>query len=476
MDLRLPAALLLALTCTACVTTEAAPTIRHALVWGDCAPHATDPERRAALDRRTLQCTTLTVPLDHTKPDGRTIRLAVLRQRATEPDARLGTLVFNFGGPGASGLAQLAELGPKLATRGDELAKRFDLVAFDPRGVGASEPRLRCLTGPERDADRLRWLDGDTQEGRAAIAERNKRTARLCAERTGTEELANLGTRDVVRDLDRLREALGEPKLNYVGYSYGTRIGTVYAETYPDRVRALVLDGADAADRVPEDGPSQQDGFTEAFRRYAQDCAEQGGCPLGPDPDQAQHRLDRLTAPLRTKPLPVGARALGAEDVSGAVDHLLYREDGWPRLTEALAGLKAGDGAELLAAADELLGRRPDGGYDGSDDALTAVGCVDSPRTGTDDVCSFWPVPPTARPHPPRPDRLPTPVVISSTGDPATPHAWGLTLAGALQARLVTFEAAQHTIYLEGNPCVDRPVTSYLIGGTLPPDGLRCRP
>ncbi|GAA2780989.1 alpha/beta hydrolase [Crossiella cryophila] len=488
MDRRLPLILLLAFACVSCATPEPGPVVTTAkgLVWGDCAPFAGDPERKAAFDRRSLDCAALEVPLEHASPAGRKIRLGLLRQRATDPARRIGALVFNFGGPGASGMASLADLGGTLAQRGDEVAARFDLIGFDPRGVGASEPALRCLTGPEQDAQRLEYVDLSTPDGVARMEARNKDLADKCAERTGRTELANLGTRDVVRDLDLLRAALGEQKLNYVGFSYGTQIGTAYAEAYPGNVRAMVLDGASSfeLDGVAS-GSEQGEGFAATFRSYAKDCAARERCPVGTSPAKAQDRLDALTEPLRTRPLPVGDRKLSADDVTGAVDHLLYSSANWPRLTEALDALKAGDGTDLLAAADEFLGRRPDGGYDASQAALTAVNCVDSPPTkdrsklkgdpAVLDTCAFWAVPHTSTPHRPKVDGLPPVVVVSSTGDPATPHAWGIKLAEALRARLLTFEADQHTIYLQGNRCVDRPVTEYLVGGALPPEGLTCR-
>ncbi|WHT21561.1 alpha/beta hydrolase [Crossiella sp. CA-258035] len=478
MDRRFPVIVLLALACVACATPQ--PVAAGGLAWGDCAPFAGDAERRAAFDRRSLDCAALAVPLDHDKPDGRKLKIGLLRQRATDPARRIGSLVFNFGGPGASGMAEVAELGGRLAKRDAEVAARFDLVGFDPRGVGASEPALRCLTGPEQDARRAEPVDSSTPEGVAEQEARNKELADRCAERTGRDELAHLGTRDVVRDLDLLRAALGEEKLTYVGYSYGTKIGTGYAETFPARVRALVLDGADDFGLTGKHA-EQGDGFAESFLSYAKDCAGRAACPVGDDPAGARQRLDALIEPLGKRPLPVGDRKLSAEDVSDAVDHLLYHSESWPRLTEAIEGLKAGDGTEMLAVADEYHGRRADGSYDGNQNALTAVNCMDAPpvkdrsKVEVLDVCAFWAAPNTMEPHRPKADGAPTAVVVSTTGDPATPHDWGIALAEALKARLVTFEGDQHTVYLEGKTCVDRPVTRYLVDGTLPPEGLRCK-
>ncbi|HEY8374389.1 MAG TPA: alpha/beta fold hydrolase, partial [Pseudonocardiaceae bacterium] len=206
------------------------------LAWGSCESYATTGEDLAAFRGEGLQCARVEVPLDYADPGGRTISLGLLRRPAGDPERRIGVLLINPGGPGASGMSAAANLASAVA--GNELGQRFDLVGFDPRGIGASQPQVRCLTDEERDAERLD-LDVDTSpEGVAQTEAETQDYVAKCVERTGADVLANLGTRDVARDLDVLRSVLGDEKLTYLGYSYGTRLGTTYAEMFPDNVRA----------------------------------------------------------------------------------------------------------------------------------------------------------------------------------------------------------------------------------------------
>ncbi|MGO1049140.1 alpha/beta hydrolase [Crossiella sp. CA198] len=473
------------------------------LSWGPCPPLAASSQQQEAFAGQGLECAKLTVPLDHAKPGEKTISLGVLRVAATEQAGRIGSLVFNPGGPGQSGMSHLAVEGPKMV----ELRKRFDLIGFDPRGVGASEPKVRCLDAAERDAQRLIHIDPAAPDAVARTEAEAKQVADKCAERTGKDVLAVLGTREVAKDLDLLRAALGDAKLSYVGYSYGTRIGTAYAENHPDKVRAMVLDGAvDPNQDLSAAQLAQEEGFAKAFAAFAKDCAKQAACALGRKPELAEDNLDKLTDPLKKTPLKVGARKLSANDVGIALTAALYTQEQWPTLNLALLALQAGQGELVLAFADAYLGRAEDGSYAGDTDLLTAVNCVDTPpvtdraqveantrkiadklreiRGGKPDpeppvaaldVCAHWPVPPTGKPHQPKADGLPRTVVISTTGDPATPHQAGIELAKALNAHLVTVEATQHGAFLlRGNKCVDDPVTRYLLDSTPPADNIRC--
>jgi pimeloyl-ACP methyl ester carboxylesterase len=329
--------------------------------------------------------------------------------------------------------------------------------------------------------------------------------ARHCVERSGgADVLANAGTRDVARDMDVLRAALGDPKLTYLGFSYGTRIGSTYAEMFPGNVRALVLDGAiDPAQDVAAKVVAQNAGFQQAFQVYAADCARQPDCPLGSDPDRATEMFQALTRPLLERPAPVAEddRRLSYRDAMTAVSGSLYRRRSWPKLTEGLAALRDGDGTILLAKADDREGRASDGTYDNGKDAQLVVNCVDRDRitdriaaaeldrriqkaapfrdpgrgaSGALDTCAFLPVPATSRPHLPTAIGLPPILVISTTGDPATPYQAGVELARSLHGGLLTVEGTEHTAAAHGNACVDDIVSAYLVELTLPAPRTRC--
>ncbi len=472
------------------------------LSWGPCKPFAGTVGDVAAFAAATLQCTRLQVPLDYAKPDGPTASVAVLRQKATGP-GRIGSLLFNPGGPGASGMGMVAALAPQLAD--SPLGQRFDLVGFDPRGVGASTPAIDCLTDAEWVAERA---DLDVDPSPAGVAQteaENKQYAQRCEQRSGGDEvLANVGTRDAARDMDVLRAALGDPQLTFLGYSYGTFLGTLYAEQFPRNVRAMVLDGAvDPTQSAADRNVDQYAGFQHAFDAYAADCTKDAICPLGRDPAQATAIYQRLVRPLIAKPLAVGDRTLSYNDAITGTFYALYLQDMWPALTAALDELRRGDGRVLLSLADLYDERGPDGHYTNTQEAFNAILCEDQERTtdraaaadanrradaaapfadpglgavGALDMCAFWPVPPTTQAHTPRVAGLVPTLVVSTTGDPATPYQDGVNLAHELGGRLLTFVGTQHTASLHGDPCIDNAVTAYLVGGTLPPEGTRCAP
>ncbi len=472
------------------------------LTWGDCAPYATSDDIRSAFRADALQCARLTVPLDYTKPQGDTITIGVLRQKATGD--RLGALVLNPGGPGASGMYAAAGLAPRVANT--DLGKRFDIVGFDPRGIGASEPDVTCLTDAERDEQRAEDLEADgSPAGVARQDAESKEFADKCAERTqfGTAMLANLGTRDVVKDMDVLRSALGEEKLTYLGYSYGTRIGYTYAETFPQNVRAMVLDGAlDPSQDEVESLVAQGQGFGVAFNDFARWCAARRDCALGTDPAGATRAFQNLVRPLIENPVRLrDGRVLSYDDATLGAIQALYSQQLWAPLNAGLNELKSGQGTTLMALADQYNERDASGNYANTQDAFTAIRCVDDPPV-TDraeileaenrydqvapflddgrpngaalDPCAFWPVPNTSEPHEPNVAGVPPVLVISTTNDPATPYQAGVNLAKAMKGALLTFEGTQHTVFLQGVDCVDDIGTAYLIDGTLPAEGARC--
>lgn len=464
--------------------------------WGDC--------QRFLADRpviTTAQCGTVAVPVDWASPDGTQAQLAVIRIPAS--GARIGTLMVNPGGPGASAVETVADMGTALADT--EIGRRFDLVGFDPRGVGHSTPQLRCRTDAEFDDYRRQPMADYSPAGVAEIERIHDGFAQSCLHRMGPQFLANIGTATTARDMDVVRAALGDEQLNYLGFSYGTELGTAYAERHPDRVRAMVLDGAldPAADPIDEN-INQLAGFQAAFDEYAADCARSAGCPLGTDPAQFVTRYHQLVDPLVQQPAGTSdPRGLSYADAITGTANALYSKRYWAYLTSGLLGLQRGtDAGDLLMLADDYLNRDAEGRYTNQQDAFTAIRCVDA-RYSADpavwaeadrraraaapfleygtftgqaprDICAQWPVPPTGSTGAavsPGPGKV---IVVSTTRDPATPYQAGVNLARQLEAPLVTFDGSQHTVVFNGDACVDTAVLAYLTELTLPPADLRC--
>jgi pimeloyl-ACP methyl ester carboxylesterase len=423
---------------------------------------------------------------------------------AGDPGRRIGSLVINPGGPGVSGLSSAVRLAGQ--AKNSELGKRFDFVGFDPRGVSSSEPAIRCLTDQERDAERAEDDELDSSPAGVAKVEAEQRDyANKCVQRTGdgADMLANMGSRDVAKDMDVLRSALGDEKLSYVGYSYGTRLGTTYAETFPGSVRALVLDGAlDPEQDVVDELVAQGEGFQKAFDAFTAWCVQRQDCALGQNRGQVLRNYLGMVQPLGDRPLDIGnGRKLSYSDATTAVIQALYAEELWEPLNKGLAELQRQRGTTLMLLADTYYERDDNGHYTTTQDAFTAVRCVDDPRV-TDknlvleaqerykqvapflddgrpaspalDACAFWPVPNTGSPHLPDVKGLPPTLVVSTTGDPATPYQAGVNLAKALGGSLVTYEATQHTAFLQGHSCVDDAGIDYLVDLKPPPSGLRC--
>ncbi|WP_232665446.1 alpha/beta hydrolase [Pseudonocardia sp. TRM90224] len=472
------------------------------LSWGPCADYATSESDSARFADEKFDCARLEVPLDYAAPEGRTASIAVLRQKAAGPPAqRIGSLLFNPGGPGGSGMGLVASLAGQLTQ--SPAGQRFDLIGFDPRGVGASTPAIDCLTDADWAVERAD-LDVDPSPAGVEQSEaENRQYAQWCTERSGGPEvLANAGTRDVVKDVDILRATLGDPKLNYVGFSYGTRIGSQYAEAFPQNVRALVLDGAlDPTQTTIDRTVEQNAGFQLAFDAFAADCAKSPTCPLGTDPSKATAVFQALARPLIDKPIPVGNRILSFPDAITGTVQALYAKAYWPVLTRGIAGLATGDGRILLALGDQYYDRGQDGVYGNNNEAFISISCVDEERitdravqadlirraneaapfrddgrgaVGALDPCAFWPAPPSSKPHVPHVEGLPATLIVSTTGDPATPYQAGVDLAKGLKGSLLTFEGNQHTVALQGNRCIDAVVNAYLTDLKLPPDGTRC--
>jgi pimeloyl-ACP methyl ester carboxylesterase len=472
------------------------------LSWGGCDRFEVSNEDRRTFDNPKFDCAYLQVPLDYSHPDGATAKLAVLRQKASNPAQRIGSLVINPGGPGASGTDAAAVISQQIGN--SELTQRFDLVGFDPRGVGASQPAIKCYTPAERDADRLDVEVDTSPAGVARIEGKEKDYDTKCAQRSGGDQvLANMGTRDAAKDMDILRAALGDQKLTYLGYSYGTDLGTAYAQDFPGNVRAMVLDGAiDPAQNEIDRQIAQAASFQHAFNAFGAWCAGRPECPLGTNPAQTTQNYRNLVLPLiaRPVPLPDGRKMSYTDAVIGTIQ-ALYSPELWSPLERGLQELTHGQGRTLMALADSYYGRQPNGSYTYEQDAFNAISCEDEghitdPATALQiskrdiavapfeddghgpsaarDNCAFWPTPNTNSPHVPTATGLPKVMVISVTGDPATPYQAGVDLAKDLNARLLSVQGTQHTVALQGDTCVDDIVTRYFADLTLPAESARC--
>ncbi len=474
------------------------------LEFGPCADLGQSPAEAEFLQADAFECTYLDVPMDYDDPDGRQMQVAVLRVPAQgDPGQRIGSLVTNPGGPGGSGafIAAVASIG--LAE--SPLLQRFDLVGFDPRGVGASVPSIQCFTDAERDAGLAKttllgtsgaWTSDDTQD----FVDR-------CAEGSGGEDvLSSVGTRDAARDMDVLRAALGDDRLSFLGQSYGTRLGAVYAEQFPGNVRAMVLDGAiDPRQGAGERRIELHAGFQRSFEELAQYCAQSADCPLGTDPGQATQVFQELVQPLVDEPVPAGGgRSADFYHVTGGVGSGLYAEELWDEVIAGIAQLAdEGRADRLMVLNDNLNGRAPDGSWSNFLDANYAINCMDDERRTpeaeaelrariaevnpfldsgeefdgtTRNACEQWPAEPTLdAPYAQDVEGLADTLVISTTGDPATPYQSGVNLAEDLGSSLLTVEGERHTAALEAiSPCVNGVVADYLIDLSLPADGARC--
>jgi pimeloyl-ACP methyl ester carboxylesterase len=438
------------------------------------------------------QCGTLAVPLSYNDPGGKQIQLALFRLPAKDPSKRIGTILLNPGGPGGSGVqfARLYGLGFPASIRA-----RFDVIGWDPRGVGASDP-IDCGAALARSFA----LDQAplTAAQRAALAAGNRSFGLACKAKVGAI-LGNVSTVDTARDMDRIRVALGERRITYVGYSYGTYLGAVYANMFPTHVRAMVLDGvSDPGQSAVQFLLTQARSLDRSMDQFFAECAKQSSCAFhsGGHPAAA---FAALTHKIEAHPLRVGARMLGTSQFFFGAENPLYTND-TAKLAKALAAAVKGNGAPLLASYDDYVGRRPNGTYSTELSANTAINCLDgrgingvgaalavqhrfvsaAPLFGrftlyNNEVCGDWPV----RPQPPRlpitAAGAPPIVVIGSTGDPVTPYSDAVRLAHELRSGvLLTATSKGHTTnFLIGGPC-DSLGVPYLLTGRPPKNGSRC--
>lgn len=449
----------------------------------------------------SLTCAWLTVPLDYAKPAGATIKIRVAKSTATGPAAaRQGSVLINPGGPGGSGVDFTAYVAQAIAAN---VAHEFDIVGFDPRGVGQSAP-ITCITGRQTTL----WLAVDGSPNTPAEERRLMRLAgdipQGCLDRSPA--LArNVGTENTVRDMDILREVLGDTHLNWIGYSYGTYLGTLYAEKFPDRVGRMVLDGAlDPSLDAMEVSEGQSRGFQKAITRFAADCAKRASCPF-PSAKATIAGINTILAELDASPMPTDSRrVLTQAQALTALFYPMYSTSLWPTLRNALGMAASNDGTGMLAIADYANDRIGPNKYGSNQtSAFYAISCWDMPQPpGADGLraaAAQWsakaPVPElamsmswgnapcnkwfghSARTPAPATTTTTAPIlVVGTTFDPATPYWWSVALSKQLKtSTLLTFRGDGHTAYGSGSACIDKAVSGFLLRGTMPAPGTVCR-
>jgi pimeloyl-ACP methyl ester carboxylesterase len=460
------------------------PFYEQELQWTDCGS--------------PFDCTKVTAPLDWENPDAGEIQLSVIRQQATGGN-RVGSLLTNPGGPGASGVGLIRD--SLSFAVGDVLPTSYDVIGFDPRGVGESTA-VRCFDASQMDAYLFDIPPGTrgSAEWNAAVSAGSAEFAQACEDNSGGI-LQYITTQQAARDLDLLRGVLGDDELNYLGYSYGTFLGATYAELFPERVGRLVLDGAlDPSVSETEVSTAQAVGFEAALRAYVASCLDSGSCPFSGSVDDAMADLGTMLARVDRAPLKnADGRLLGADALLTAIVSALYSESSWTYLTSGLSGVAKGDPEVAFQLADFYYNRSGGKYLDNSTEAFTAYNCMDYPAETPEeqaagsarlaaeaptvapywesdvDGCAAWPFPPTGTRGEITAEGAAPILVVGTTGDPATPYDWAVSLADQLSSGvLVTRVGEGHTGYNKGNPCVDDAVEGYLLQGTVPQDGLRC--
>ncbi|MSZ75908.1 MAG: alpha/beta fold hydrolase [Actinobacteria bacterium] len=444
------------------------------------------------------ECATLTVPLDYRRPGGDTIGIAVLRVPAADPSERLGSLVVNPGGPGAPGTSYAAG-GTGVFTQ--PVLDHYDVVGFDPRGTGASEP-VDCLSDEDLDTFLAQDPDPDTAGEADDLVSGIETFFQGCVDRSGPI-VGHVSTVETARDVDVLRSALGESALDYLGASYGTKLGATYADLFPARVGRMVLDGAvDVSLSSRELSLGQAAGFETALRAYVEDCIGADDCPLGESLDEGLQRIKDFLVEVDGEPLAgMGDRELTEGRAFYGMILPLYVRDYWDLLTQAFEAAFDGDGSILLRLSDAYASRDVDGSYvDNSAEAIYAINCLDDPYAVTADqvpaqVPAFERASPTlgrafawslvscdgiqvsaSEPAPDITAAGAAPIlVVGTTRDPATPYVWAQALADQLASGvLLTRDGDGHTGYNSGNDCVDSVVEGYLVDGTVPEDDTTC--
>jgi pimeloyl-ACP methyl ester carboxylesterase len=472
------------------------------VVLGACSGSSTassPPEQSGALTWKPcghMQCASLAVPLDWKQPKGQQITLALARLPARHKAT--GVLLVNPGGPGGSGIEFMADAGQIFDSK---VQDDFDIVSWDPRGVGQSAP-VAC-TG-NLDSFWAENRDPQTQADVDALQSRDHAFVQTCEQRSG-KELPFVSSASTARDMDAIRAAMGIDRVSYYGFSYGTYLGELYAQTFPQHVQTMVLDGVvDPASSFATDTVQQAAGFDDDLNQFFAWCRTASSCAFahGGDPAAA---YDSLQRDITDEPIPATvqgeARTLGPGEFDIGVASALYSgQPAFEDLAKALAQAAQGRGDGLLAFADEYTERSPGGKYSNETAANYAIGCIDTPGPRTvnalaavaaqaektaprfgattawlDLPCVDWPVAPEGSIGPIAAPGAPPILVIGTTHDPATPYAAAVSVAHELHSgSLLTFDGTGHTAYGRGSDCIDNAVDSYLQSGTPPPAGTRC--
>lgn len=468
------------------VPTELLPYYGQELMWEECAGGG----------EGDFFCTTVSAPIDWADPSAGDLDLAII-MRLADGDSQ-GALLVNPGGPGASGVDLVR--GSASFAVGETLLGAYDVVGFDPRGVGESTA-VRCLDAEDMDAylfDAPAAPRG-TPEWESELTDRNERFAAACEANSG-DILPHISTANAARDMDLLRGVLGDERLHYLGYSYGAFLGATYAELFPDRVGRVVLDGGiDPSVPGSEVGARQAVGFENSLRAYAAFCLDQEDCPFTGTVDDAMGQLAEALAVIDAAP-PVatdGREMTGDAMVMGIVT-ALYSEGNWPYLTEAITAALEGD-ADVMFSLVDMYYNRSDGRYlDNSTEAFSAYNCIDYPAEPAEleaesealvaadaptlapywsgvDLCASWPAPPTGTRGEITAEGAPPILLVGTTGDPATPYEWAAALAEQLSSGILLTRVGEgHLGFNKGNDCIDGAVEAYFVDGTVPDGDITC--
>jgi pimeloyl-ACP methyl ester carboxylesterase len=441
-----------------------------------------------------VECGNIEVPFDYADPDQGSFVLYVKKHNAVSPADRIGSMMVNPGGPGFGG-SSLADDAEYYFSQ--DLIDRFDIIAWDPRGTGESTPAVNCVDT----FDEYFGLDSppETPDEKQALIDASQAFNDKCAENSGTI-LPFISTKASAQDINSLRLALGEEKVSFFGFSYGSELGTTWATMFPETVRAIVVDGAvDPTASSIQEGMAQAKGFEGQLATFLKQCSERTTCEFHNNGD-AEDAFDKLVLDIDAKPLEVSKdRTLVTQGVLfTAVAQAMYSDYYWPQLSEALSAAQGGDGKGILQLYDDYYQRNEDGTYGNELEAFLAISCLDDPgATSTEEVdshiedfiaaaprlggnfaygysCALWPVKQAAKVNITGKGAGPI-VVVGTTGDAATPLSSTRKMAQGLeQGILIVVDANQHTGY-GANSCVVKAVDEYLIKLTVPANETTCK-
>jgi pimeloyl-ACP methyl ester carboxylesterase len=451
---------------------------------------------------KKIMCGHVLVPTDWSAPAKGSLSLAVA-YRIADDAKPLGSVIFNPGGPGASGYDWILHSAEYLGTA--NLRGHYNMVGFDPRGVGSSEPKVKCFDPAETDV--LLYGDngfplGSPQDLKATRAMLSK-FASACVKNTGPA-IAHLDTVSAAKDMDVIRAALGDSKINYLGYSYGSLLGETYAALFPKGIRRMVIDGViDPTVSDEQQSVTQLKGFDQALRNYLADCLSSSDCPFKGSVTQALAKIKTFLRGLETKPLPTkDGRELTIAAANTGLIMPLYSQDYWPQLSQAFTEAFDGDGSTFIALADSYNDREANGKYSSNlMEANIAISCLDSKQPSDSAsmarqnsrmlaasptlgrywqfgalTCAVWPFPTVGHPKDYSAKGSVPILVVGTTGDPATPYSQAVSVANKVLANghLVTYNGEGHTAYGRSNECVSNAVDNYFIKGIVPASDPQC--